>query len=89
MKKADKKSASRKSASLCYILAVLFYLGAVILFVVRSETPLGVVWLCLGSMFLCIGSANLMAAQKEEAAENETAEKEKDTQDSASPKDKE
>ena len=89
MKKADKKSASRKSASLCYILAVLFYLGAVILFIVRSETPLGVVWLCFGSMFLCIGSANNLNAQKREAAENETAEKEKDTQDSVPPKDKE
>ena len=89
MKEAEKMSASRKKATLCYILAVLFYLGAVIMFVVRSETPLGVVWLCLGSMFLCIGSANNLNAQKREAAENETAEKEKDTQDSVPPKDKE
>ena len=80
MKKTDKISASRRSASLCYILAVLFYLGAVILFVVRSETPLGVVWLCFGSMFLCIGSANLQNAQKEESASSD-AEKQDPPQD--------
>ena len=88
MKNGRKMSPSRKKCVLCYSAAVLFYLAAVISFF-TDKSSVGVVWLCFGSMFLCIGSANNLNAQKQEAAEIESAEKETDAQDSASPKDKE
>ena len=88
MKDGRKPETLRKSALLCYIAAVLFYLAAILSFF-GDKTSNGVMWLCFDSMFLCIGSANNLNAQKREAAEKESAEKETDTQDSASPKDKE
>ena len=44
---------------LYYIVAVLFYLSAIVTFVDGNDNSMGVVWLCLGSTFLCLGSVYL------------------------------
>lgn len=48
---------------LCFIAAVCFYISSIFNFA-KSNSGMGVVYLCLGSTFLCLGSVFLSKKTK-------------------------
>ena len=77
MKNDKKKNELHTTATLFYIVAVIDYLVAISYFFGGGDTSLGIMWLCIGSTFLCLGAANTKRWKDEQnSAEKEKSDKE-------------
>ena len=66
MKNDKKKNELRATATLFYVVAIIDYLVAISYFFGGGDTSLGVMWLCIGSTFLCLGAANTKRQKDEQ-----------------------
>ena len=64
MKNDKKKNELRATATLFYIVAIIDYLVALSYFIGGGDTSLGIMWMCIGSTFLCLGAALIAYAQQ-------------------------
>ena len=44
------------NSTFCYIMAVIFYIVAIVDFVMEKESSTPITWLCFGSMWVCIST---------------------------------
>ena len=56
---------NRANAIVCYIVAALFYIVAII-YILDKTTKMGIAWLGLGSAWLCIGLVHFRKSQNKD-----------------------